>query len=381
MRVVIELNSFDKGGLQKVVLDSALMLDRHIFEPVIVATGPIGHLADVARSNGLRVEQISGSNALQNYGHLIDEIKPALSISHFSDVGYPLFAERAIPNITFIHNVYAFLPEAAKNKLRHDDRYVAKYISVSRKATEYAVRNIGLPASKLVTIPNGLLIDEHEARNRKPLALSRADLGIAESDYVFVNVASYNLHKGHFLIADAMERILQERQDIKVLCVGNEVHPPHAEMLRQHLKARGLDKHILMPGYYPEVEDPMRIADAFLLPSFIEGWSIAMNEAMFYGKPMILTDTGGAAEVIEDDDIGLLLATEYDDLSSLDSARLDSLAYTPQASYRLGRPLADAMLSFAAEPETLGRGGGDEATTRSFNAMISAWSMKDTRSS
>ena len=74
-----------------------------------------------------------------------------------------------------------------------------------------------------------------------------------------------------------------------------------------------------------------------------------MNEAMFYGKPMILTDTGGAAEVIENDDIGLLLPTEYDDLQTLTAENLNQLAYTPQPSYRVARPLADAMLRFAVE--------------------------------
>ena len=115
------------------------------------------------------------------------------------------------------------------------------------------------------------MIAEHEARERKPQLLCRSDIGIADSDYVFVNVASYNLHKGHFVISAAMERILRERHDIKVLSVGNEIYHPHVEILRDHLRARGLHQHVLMPGYFPDVEDPIRIADAFLLPSFIEG--------------------------------------------------------------------------------------------------------------
>jgi acetyltransferase-like isoleucine patch superfamily enzyme/glycosyltransferase involved in cell wall biosynthesis len=317
--------------------------------PIIVVAGPIGFLAQVAREAGLRVEQVAGPKAVDDYRKLLAEIRPELSISHFSDTGYKLFGEFRIPNITFIHNVYAFLSDAAKAKLRDDDHFVTRYIAVSRKAAEYAVQNIGLQAGKVVTIPNGLIISEHEARRRRPIALRREDLGISESDYVFVNVASYNLHKGHFVIAAAMERILRSRQDIKVLCVGNEVYAPHAKILREYLKERSLEKHVLTPGYYPNVEDPMRIADAFLLPSFIEGWSIAMNEAMFYGKPLILTDTGGAPEVIEHSDVGLLLPAEYEDLLSLTSAQLDELAYKPQPSYRIGQPLADAMVSFATD--------------------------------
>ena len=121
-------------------------------------------------------------------------------------------------------------------------------------------------------------------------------------------------------MADAMRYVLRRRSDIKILCVGNVVVPQHFEALRSYLREQGLAGHILLPGYYENVEDPLRIADAFLLPSFIEGWSIAMNEAMFYGKPMILSDIGGAAEVIDNSDTGLLLPTEYEDFTKLDFA-------------------------------------------------------------
>lgn len=349
LRLIVELNAFDKGGLQKVVLDSALQFDPALVETTIVSTGPLGHLAWVARRAGLRVEQVAGEGQTVGYAQLLDEIAPNLAMSHFSDTGYPLFAERGIPNITFIHNVYAFLTEPAKAELRRNDQYIARYVSVSRQATEFAIHNIGLPAHKIVTIPNGLIISEHRDRERRPMALTRAELGVGEHDYVFVHVASYNLHKGHFVIADAMRKVLRERQDIKVVCVGNVIVPSHLNMLREHLRSLGLERHVLLPGYFADVEGPLRLADAFLLPSFIEGWSIAMNEAMFYGKPMILTDTGGAADVIQDNDIGVLLPTEYENANTLRSAELDEMAYRPRP-YRIAPLLADAMLSFAADP-------------------------------
>jgi glycosyltransferase involved in cell wall biosynthesis len=103
---------------------------------------------------------------------------------------------------------------------------------------------------------------------------------------------------------------------------------------------------MLLPGYSPHVESMFAMADAFLLPSFIEGWSIAMNEAMAFGRPMILADTGGAAEVIEDEDIGILLPAEYGPVTALDSALLDRLAYDGR-DFRSAAELAAAMERFA----------------------------------
>lgn len=348
--IILELGSFDKGGLEKVVLDSALLLQARGFDVHIVTGGSVGYLGSVARDKGLSVHQLEGPNKQKPYIKLLREIAPALAISHFSDVGYPLFKSRGIPNVTFIHNVYAFLSPDEIARFRSNDSYVNRYISVSRNATRYAVEKLGIDANKIATIPNGLIISEHEAREAQPPELTRESFGLKPDDFVFANVASYNLHKGHYLMAAAMTKILERRADIKVLCIGNVVFPPHIEELRAYLADKGLDKHILMPGYYPRIQDVFRLSDAFLLASFIEGWSIAMNEAMFYGKPMILTDTGAAAEVIENEDIGILVPNAYGAPTALDSQLLDDLAYRPQ-TYATADTLAAAMIRMAEERE------------------------------
>ena len=69
-----------------------------------------------------------------------------------------------------------------------------------------------------------------------------------------------------------------------------------------------------------------------------------MTEAMFYQLPMILTETGGAAEVIEDNDIGILIPNEYGDVANLDLELLNSLSYVPQ-SYKTTGDLTDAMIN------------------------------------
>lgn len=348
--VLIELASFDKGGLEKVVLDSAIAFDRQRFDVTIVTPGKVGHLGTVARDAGLRVIGLPADDLHGAYDRVLKDLSIDVAMSHFSDVGYPLFARHKIPNITFIHNVYAFFSAAQAEAFARSDQYVDCYVSVSKNATRFAVQNLGVAANKVITVPNGLIIAEHETREKKPLKLTRSQLGLADSDYVFANIASYNLHKGHYVMADAMRQLLQQRRDVKILCVGNVIYPPHVDALQRYLKEHGLEQHILMPGYFPDVEDVHRVADAFLLPSFIEGWSIAMNEAMFYRKPMILTDTGASAEVIEGNDIGILVPNEYGDTPNLNSKLLDELAYAPR-SYKIAPVLADAMNQMASNRE------------------------------
>jgi len=350
LRVLIEVRAFDKGGLEQVVLDTARQLDPDQFQAVIVSIKRPGYLAALAAEAGITVYELTGIRRRQRYRSILKRERINLTISHFSEYGYPLFRDLGIPNLTFIQNVYAFLDAKGLHEIRSNDSSVDLYISVSPNATRYATHKIGLPASKFITIPNGLSIEDHQARLQRLQPFARSELGIEPDDYVFLNVASYNLHKGHYLMADAMQKILRQRSDIRIVCIGNVVHPPHLTALKKHLRRNGLDRHMLLPGHFPDVESFHAMADAFLLPSFVEGWSIAMNEAMFYEKPLILTDTGAAAEVIQESDIGLIIPNEYGDILELDGDRLDAMAFH-QRHFATSDALVDAMLEMADHRE------------------------------
>lgn len=367
IRAVIELSNFDRGGLEKVVLDCAIDFRRCNVEPVIVSCGSIGHLGEIARRNGIEVVALPADDREATYRKILLDRQIDIAMSHFSNVGYPVFHALGIPNITFIHNVYAMLRDKALQDFLDADKYVDRYISVSSLATEYAVIKHGIDRTKIETIPNGLIIDEHRKRLDQPPA-DRAQFGVRDGDYLFLNVASYNLHKSHYLMAEAMRLILRKRDDIKILCVGNVIYPPHIERLRADLQEWGLSNHMLMPGYFDDVAPLHKAADAFLLPSLLEGWSIAMNEAMYYGKPMILSETGGAPEVIVDEDIGILVPNEYGAVTNLDSHVLDRIGYD-QRKFHTAPYLAQAMIRFADNREEWRRKGqrGHDKILAHFN--------------
>ncbi|SFG19672.1 Glycosyltransferase involved in cell wall bisynthesis [Novosphingobium sp. CF614] len=347
--IVVELTAFDRGGLEKVVLDTSVVLRDLGLDSIIVSCGKVGHLGAIAREREFTVYELSQDDPRGHYRKILRDHGVSLAISHFSRMGYKVFRELGIPNLTFIHNVYAFLNGEALENFRQDDAFVDRYISVSPKATDYATSRLGIDRGKIVTMPNGLLIDEHVARARAAEPVTRAQFGIREDDYVFLNVASYNLHKNHYLMADAMRMLLRKTDRVRIVCIGNTIVPHHIQALRDHLEATGVADHMLLPGYFPDVAPFHAIADAFLLPSLIEGWSIAMNEAMFFGKPMILSDTGGSSEVIVDGDIGILLPNEYGPVSNLHSELLDDIAYN-RRQFRTSPFLARAMFDFAEDP-------------------------------
>lgn len=71
--------------------------------------------------------------------------------------------------------------------------------------------------------------------------------------------------------------------------------------LRQQAEQSGLAAHVEFLGFVPRtaMPDVYAQADIFCLPSFNEGMSMALLEAMASGLPVVVTETGGVDELID----------------------------------------------------------------------------------
>jgi len=65
-------------------------------------------------------------------------------------------------------------------------------------------------------------------------------------------------------------------------------------------------KNVSFCGFTPDITDVWRHHHALILPSRAEGLPLALVEAMMCGRPGIVTNAGGNAEVIEDEMTGFL---------------------------------------------------------------------------
>jgi glycosyltransferase involved in cell wall biosynthesis len=69
----------------------------------------------------------------------------------------------------------------------------------------------------------------------------------------------------------------------------------------------------------------------FVLPSYNEGMSVALLEALAAALPVVVTETGGTAELVKDN--GLIVP--WADPSALADA-LETFLYTPQVCREMG---------------------------------------------
>ena len=164
----------------------------------------------------------------------------------------------------------------------------------------------------------------------RPGNLVRRELGLPEGVPVIGLVGRLDhWGKGHKELLEAMAPLMA-RHPVHALIVGGGRRMDEVRSLAAGLGLAGA-VHFLGPR--PDVPDLLNAMDIFVLPSYSEGLSLALLEAMAAGMPVIATAVGGTPEVVTDGDNGLLIPPR--DAAALAEA-LERLLADPAWAQRLG---------------------------------------------
>ena len=337
--IALEIKSMDKGGMEEVVCNLAMQFDHLQAKPIIVCTEKGGLLAESAVKSGIRLEIMR--NDIDNYEHFLREQSVALINAHYSDFGLETASRLNIPVVSTIHNSYVWFDKENRKRFKSADPGITHYIAVSNNVSQYMVERLEISQEKISVIPNGVDTVHLSLLGRTHPRITRDIFGLDAHDFVFLNVASLDGRKNHHAIISAVKCLISDHPNIKVICAGNIMEPLYFKEVKERVERLGLSDRILFPGYIQEVVDLYRLSDAFLLPSIVEGWSIAMTEALYFGLPAILTDVGGAREVLAQPGMGMLIMNSFGDISNLDAKNLGR--YTHEESPDNLEELINAM--------------------------------------
>lgn len=205
--------------------------------------------------------------------------------------------------VSTLHDLYGFSSRAKILTNRSVNPFISRYISVTRAGYELAIKNFGIVRTRIQVIENG--IDAAELRQKQDVAGLRRQLGIDDKESLIITVANLRPVKGHIHVLRAIGLMTAEERSGLTFCfVGADLS---GGFLQRTAREMGVAGHILFAGFQENISVYLQAADMFLLPSESEGMPMAMLEAMAVGCPVIATDVGGVAEVIEDQQTGLLI--------------------------------------------------------------------------
>jgi len=161
------------------------------------------------------------------------------------------------------------------------------------------------PGDQWDVVYNGIDVNgfRSNVENADPQAV-RDRRGIDEDDLVFVNVARYAESKSQTDIVEAMDTVIDQVPEAKLLLVGSG--GPLEDDLRNQVTELGLEDNVFVTGYVDSVYDYYAIADAFVVTyaDTVRGFGVVILEAMASELPVVATDTPGVRRVVDDGVMG-----------------------------------------------------------------------------
>lgn len=183
-----------------------------------------------------------------------------------------------------------------------------------------------VPPQKLMLLKGGEGVDLNHFRSRKTIERSG---GIR-----FLMVSRLLYDKGYREYVGAAKVIRRVYPDCEFQLLGNvdadyPDHVPEEQVLKDQRAG-----HVRYLGYHPDVLRYIGQADCIVLPSYHEGLSRVLMEALAMEKPIITTDIPGCRETVTDGKNGFLVRPR--DTESLVGAMKKFLGLSPADRVAMG---------------------------------------------
>ncbi len=176
-------------------------------------------------------------------------------------------------------------------------------ICVSHALRDCLIGEYHYARKKTITIHNGVPILPVSYLRAEGVAL-RAKLGISATEFLLVCVARLSAQKRLDMLLMAIAECVRRGSKCKCIIVGDG--SLKRDLMDQSFRL-GLTSNVLFEGFQTDVNSYLAAGSAFVLTSDLEGFPIAILEAMSHGLPCIVTNVGGNTEAVEDGITGIVV--------------------------------------------------------------------------
>lgn len=182
------------------------------------------------------------------------------------------------------------------------EKWCSKYTDalVTINTEDYKLAKSKFKAKQVYYIP-GVGVDTKEFMLDKYDKISlREEFNVPPNAKVLLSIGELNKNKNHQLVIKALSEIGNKNIYYIIAGSGGEEHYLNRLINKLHLQ-----NQIKLLGYYKQVKKLYAIADAFIFPSYREGLSVALMEAISTGLPIACSKIRGNVDLV-DDDVGCL---------------------------------------------------------------------------
>jgi glycosyltransferase involved in cell wall biosynthesis len=207
--------------------------------------------------------------------------------------------------VLIIHGIEAWQPHSSA-LVNHLARRIDTFIAVSNFTRQRFSEWTGLSSTNGFLLPNSIECSGFRGGPKDPSLLRRYQL---EGRKVILTMARMNAaerYKGMDEVMEILPTLVRNMPEIVYVIVGDGNDRGRLERKASGL---GLRDRIIFTGWIPEEEKAahLRLADAFVMPGWGEGFGIVYLEALACGIPVVGSKLDASCEVLRNGEWGIVV--------------------------------------------------------------------------
>ena len=176
-------------------------------------------------------------------------------------------------------------------------------IAISEQVKEHLEQDFQVEQKRIDLIVHGIELGKFIPHSSKDILDQKKALGLDPDKKVIGQIARLSSVKGQRFLIQAAQQILDQRQDVQFLLVGEG---PEQRALETLIAEKQLKESVLIRPSVSDISLTLALMDVFVMPSLQEGLGLSVLEAQAQGIPVVATRVGGILSIIEDRKTGLL---------------------------------------------------------------------------
>lgn len=127
----------------------------------------------------------------------------------------------------------------------------------------------------------------------------------------FISIGRLHKRKGYHKLIEAHKKLIDEGAAHNIIIIGDG---EEKENLSKRIAEHQVEKSFLLFGNRMNPYPYLKKADFFILPSQSEAWPLVIAEALLLHKPTIATNSGDVATMIKNEETGLIINYEVEEM-------------------------------------------------------------------
>ncbi len=346
IKILFVVSQLEIGGLELQVLELCRGLDKNVYEIFLCSVWPHMSLSDKFLEAGVEIVPIHSE--LKKDLLFVFKLRDFLIKEKIDIIHTWIFTANTRGRVS---GILAKTPviigsERSLNKFKPSiynivDHILAKFSDVmignSQAVKDYMVGQQKIPDSKCKVIHNGV-----DSSRFAPTYIKKEDakikFSLPPSKLIVGTVANFTKSKDYPNFLKAASLVLEKNSSVHFVTCGSGYFEMQAINIAKEL---GISESITFLGKQTVISDVLATFDVFALASVSEGFSNAILEAMAFGLPVVVTDVGGARDVVVNGVNGFLVPPKNPELLA---SKIETLLEDQLERIHMGRRGAEVIL-------------------------------------